>query len=209
MPQEMQVLLAKVEELAEGFAFEVAQLATSGGDATSRCNQQNTELAEWAIREDVAEAQIGPVFAHYKACYMDALALETAARVPTMDATQEVVEKNWAKFMSLGAAGQEAAGVQCILKFQERCKEVAEGLPTDEQRLAFSARLETVRNAIADEYDRNPAKVRARLGLGQSQAQIPQTIRATPGSRAASIAADTLVRATVWETVRSIFRAFR
>jgi hypothetical protein len=209
MPQDMQVLLAKVQELAEGFAFEVAQLASTGGDANARCNQHNTELAEWAVREGVADAQVGPVFAHYKACYLDAMALETAARVTELGASQEVVEKNWVNFISLAAAGQEAAGADCVLKFQERCREVAQGLPSDEQGRAFLARIEAVRNSLADEYDRNPAKLRARLGWEAAQSQTPQAVRGAAGSRAARIAADTLVRATVWETVRSVFRAFR
>jgi hypothetical protein len=210
MPQDTQVLLAKVQELAEGFAFEIAQLACSGGDATTRSREHNTELAEWAVREEVADGQVGPVFAHYKTCYLDAMALETAARVPALDASQQIVEKNWVKFMALGAAGQEAAARDCILNFQERCQEVAQGLPTAEQQRAFLARIEKVRNLLADEYDRNPGKLRARLGLEAAQSPIPEpAIRRTAGSRAATIAADTLVRATVWETVRSIFRAFR
>ena len=121
------------------------------------------------------------------------------------EAITAMVEDFWRGFMRASFNGKKAEAVAMVGRFDQQLKEVRSILPASEVE-PFDEMVEAEREKLFREYNANPEALRRRLGTGTSDRG------ATPGrSRMGlgEVAARTAVRATVWDTIGSIFRAFR
>lgn len=116
-----------------------------------------------------------------------------------------MVEEFWRSFITVSANGNEQAAMQIVNRFQARIDAVAEALPEHQQQ-GFVDAVEAERERLFREYNANPGALRARLGI------VPSTpVRRSRSNRMGlgELAVRTTVRATVWESVFALFRAFR
>lgn len=113
-----------------------------------------------------------------------------------------MVEDHWRGFLS---SGSEETSRMMILRFDDRIRAMAFTMSGD-QGDVFLAVIDEERELLANEYQRGPDALKARLGLGPRQAAV--VVR---GSRQdlGDVAVRTAVRATVWQGIRELFRLFR
>lgn len=83
---------------------------------------------------------------------------------------KKLVEDHWRSSLSFANAGSIDLAKECVIRFEERIQEIATDLPEQEAK-QFTADIERERNLIFDEYTLNPAKLKSRLGVTQSQPQ--------------------------------------
>src|SRR5689334_5385829 len=117
-----------------------------------------------------------------------------------------MVEDFWRSFISTAVANPQI-GAQIIQNFDKRIQATASLMLHDKARM-FLQSVEEERDLLFNEYNRNPDALKRRLGLGpvrQPHLVVHQHQRQSIGE----LAVRTAVRATIWETVISIFRAFR
>ena len=116
----------------------------------------------------------------------------------------EMVEGYWRAFLTTGTR-DPAAALEISRLFETRVQEMAAGLGGAPGQ-AFLQAVERERERLLQEYEADPAGFRRRLEVPMPPAD-PQPIQ-----RHASIGETvvrTAVRATVWESIRALFRAFR
>jgi hypothetical protein len=121
-------------------------------------------------------------------------------------AIRSMVEEFWRAFISVAATNPQI-GAQTIENFDERIQATA-SLMVSEQAKMFLQAVEEERDLLFNEYRRNPDALKRRLGLGpvrQPNRVVHQHQRQSIGE----MAVRTAVRATIWESVISLFRAFR
>jgi hypothetical protein len=114
------------------------------------------------------------------------------------------VEDHWRNFLTLVHIDKRKA-MEAINSFDATIKMMAEYMPEPDAAL-FRHTFEVEREKIADEYDRNPDALKARLRL-TNQATVH--MRSPNRQSLEELAVRTAVRATVWESIWSIFRMFR
>jgi len=118
---------------------------------------------------------------------------------------REIVEEHWRTFLTFAASGATELGKECIARF-ERDIENAASTMSPEDAAIFIQAFDEERDAIHAEYLRSPEKLKARLGVAQPALQ---DVRGRYPLSLGEVATRTVVRATIWESVKSIFRAFR
>jgi hypothetical protein len=115
-----------------------------------------------------------------------------------------LVEDYWRNFLTLTHIDPRKA-FEAVKSFDATIKMMTENVPEpDASVLRHTIQVE--RDKLADEYDRNPGALKARLGLAN---QPPAPVRPQNRQSLEELAVRTAVRATVWESVRSMFRMFR
>ena len=114
------------------------------------------------------------------------------------------VEDHWRNFLTLVHIDKRKA-FEAVKDFDATIDMMAEYMSKPDASLLRQT-IEVEREKIADEYDRNPNALKARLGLTN---QVPTSTRSQNRQGLEELAVRTAVRATVWESVRSIFRLFR
>lgn len=98
------------------------------------------------------------------------------------------------------------AALEVSREFEARIAEASRALdPLD--GLAFQQAVEADREMLMAEYTSNPLALKRRLGLAFVTGS-EKNIR-SGGQDLGELAVRTAVRATVWESVRAIFRLFR
>jgi hypothetical protein len=121
-------------------------------------------------------------------------------------AIRAMVEDFWRSFISVAATNPQI-GLQSIQNFDQRIQATA-SLMAPEKAKMFLQVVEDERDLLFNEYNSNPDALKHRLGL--APLNPPNVaIRHPRGQIISEIAVRTVVRATIWETVRSIFRSFR
>jgi hypothetical protein len=119
-------------------------------------------------------------------------------------AIRAMVEDFWRSFLAVARQSPQV-GHESILRFEERIKATA-ALMQPQQASVFLQTTEEEREILFNEYQRNPEALKQRLGLAPSNAPaIVVHSRQSLGE----MAIRTAVRATIWESVFSLFRAFR
>jgi hypothetical protein len=137
----------------------------------------------------------------------------------------EMVEDYWRVYVPAAQRGDAAGAFGARREFQARVDETAAALAPIE-RAAFLQWLDAERNRLLDEYESDPGALKQRLGLrlsgdrpgagfitledeqGRAYSGRPNHAQG-PDSDLGKLVVGTAVRATVWETVRAVFRAFR
>lgn len=118
-----------------------------------------------------------------------------------------MVEDAWRKMLNFAADGSQALGMQCIARLEEIM--AAKAAKLDEPgKSIFLSDVDEERGAIFDEYSSNPDALKRRLGAGQYRTTNFRS-NYSSGPSVINTAVNTAVRATVWESVRAMFRIFR
>ena len=121
-------------------------------------------------------------------------------------AIRSMVEDHWRSFISVAVSNPQI-GFQSLENFDERIQATAALMPPERAAMYLQA-VEEEREILFNEYNRNPDALKRRLGLGpvrQPNRVVHQHQRQSIGE----MAVRTAVRATIWESVISLFRAFR
>jgi hypothetical protein len=135
-----------------------------------------------------------------------------ASRSPFPDVTidraaiRSMVEDHWRSFISVAVSNPQI-GFQTLQNFDERIQATAALMPPERAAMYLQA-VEEEREILFNEYNRNPDALKRRLGLGpvrQPNRVVHQHQRQSIGE----MAVRTAVRATIWESVISLFRGFR
>ncbi len=114
------------------------------------------------------------------------------------------VEDHWRNFLTLVHIDKRKA-IEAMKSFDATINMLIKDMSEPDASL-FRQTFEVEREKILDEYDRNPDALKARLGLTN---QVPTFTRSRNRQGLDELAVRTVVRATVWESVRSVFRLFR
>jgi hypothetical protein len=119
---------------------------------------------------------------------------------------RQVVEDHWRAVLTAAWSGDTGKADKLTDELERNVTYWCESFP-QHANLA-KAILKRERDKLELEYYRNPDMFRLRLGLPSPQQPAP-TVVVQERSNLGDLVVRTAVRATVWETVRSIFRAFR
>jgi uncharacterized Zn finger protein (UPF0148 family) len=114
------------------------------------------------------------------------------------------VEDHWRNFLTLVHIDKRKA-FEALHNFDATINMATEYMPEPDAS-RFRRIIEEEREKLADEYDRNPDALKARLGLIN---QAPTFIRSHNRQGLDELIVRTAVRATIWESIWSIFRLFR
>lgn len=114
------------------------------------------------------------------------------------------VEDHWRNFFTLVRIDKRKA-MEAMNSFDATIKMLTASMPEPDSSF-FRQTIEAEREKILDEYERNPDALKARLGMTN---QAPTYTQSNNRQGLNELVVRTAVRATVWESVRSIFRAFR
>jgi hypothetical protein len=133
----------------------------------------------------------------------DTAALATHNPLLERATVREMVEETWRKFLTFAASGSQALGRDIILRFDEKVARQAASMSAGDAAI-FTNLVEDERNRIFDEYTSSPEALKRRLGVG-----APVETRTHASNDLGNLAVRTAVRATVWETIISLFRLFR
>jgi hypothetical protein len=114
------------------------------------------------------------------------------------------VEDHWRRFLTLTHIDKRKA-LEAVYSFDATIKEMTDLMPEPDASF-FRQTIEAERDKLADEYDRNPDALKARLGL---IASVPGFTRSGNRRGLDELVVRTVVRATIWESIWSIFRMFR
>jgi hypothetical protein len=199
----------EIRRCAEECGREIAELAAAGGDCNARMREQEHELAAFALEHRLREPEIEPMFHFYQDRFVEALELETAARVLSEAAVAACVDRAWSTFLTRAAQAAPDTGAEAILHFNERCHEVCERLATETQRALFAGLINDARLRVMAEYQRDPGRLKTRLGVASD---VPtrlaaQARRIPDGSFADALRA--AVRASAWVALRATMRGLR
>jgi hypothetical protein len=120
-----------------------------------------------------------------------------------------MVEDFWRSFIPIAFNGDQRTATMIVERFQKQIDDMAKAMPATDAA-QFNQMVEEERDRLFKEYNANPARMKARLGVpdgfgAESVAKGPRSNRMGLGE----LAVRTTVRATVWESVTSLFRLFR
>jgi hypothetical protein len=117
-----------------------------------------------------------------------------------------LVESYWRAFLRSGNENP-ALSVEISQQFERKIREIAAGVGGEYEQI-FLAAIERHRERLLEEYQADRAAFRRRLGVPLIQ-ETPRPV--ANGNRASlgETVVRTAVRATVWESIRALFRAFK
>ena len=114
------------------------------------------------------------------------------------------VEDHWRNFFTLMRIDKQKA-VEAFQGLDAAINMLAERMPKPDASF-FRQTFEVERKKILDEYESNPDALKARLGLNN---RVDLSTRTQSRQDLGELAVRTAVRATVWESIRSMFRLMR
>jgi hypothetical protein len=114
------------------------------------------------------------------------------------------VEDHWRHFLPLVHIDKRKA-LEAVYSFDATIKTMTESMPEHDAAF-FRQTIELEREKIADEYDRNPVALKAKLGVTNP---VTASTRSHNRQGLDELVVRTAIRATVWQSIRSIFRLFR
>ncbi len=118
-----------------------------------------------------------------------------------------MVEEFWRSFIPIAFAGDQQTATLIVERFQKQIGDMGALMPAEEAA-TFNQMEEEERDILFKEYNANPKKLKARLGVSARDVR-PQSASRNNRMGVGDFAVRTAVRATVWETVRSLFRLAR
>ena len=116
-----------------------------------------------------------------------------------------MVEDFWRSFLAVGR-NNPTIGQETIFRFEERIKSEAALMPNNQAQVFLKA-VDEEREILFNEYNLDPGALKHRLGLAPDAA--PTVVLPQQRQGFGEMAARTAVRATIWESVFSLFRLFR
>jgi hypothetical protein len=117
-----------------------------------------------------------------------------------------LVEDYWRTIITATQASGASAMLEISQRFEQRVDETANLMePID--RAVFLQTVEAERERMMAEYNANPVAFKKRLGVALGVDAVQN--RQRQGSGLGGLAVRTAVRATIWESIWAIFRAFR
>jgi len=119
---------------------------------------------------------------------------------------KEMVESYWKSFLTFSADGSIDLAKECLIRFEERIAKHAKAMGDDGKR--WMEIIDEQRDLIFDEYTKNPDALKTRLGVSPAPQPLQRNVPTT-GQNLGELVVRTAVRATVWESIISIFRLFR
>lgn len=120
-----------------------------------------------------------------------------------MQQIKQMVDESWRAFLTFAARGSGELGKECLLRFDEKVQKQARDMGPDGKR--WFDLVEEQRGLIFDEYSKDPAALKRRLGV--PGAGSPRGRGHSSGL--ADVAVRTAVRATVWQSIAALFRMTR
>jgi hypothetical protein len=120
------------------------------------------------------------------------------------DAIRAMVEDFWRSFLAT-ARTNPTAGQKSIMRFEDHIQTTAGMMPQD-QAATFLQAIEEERESLFQEYNRDPDGLKARLGLPVDR---PSRSNGYHRRSLGDVAARTVVRATIWESISALFRLLR
>lgn len=120
----------------------------------------------------------------------------------------QMVHDSWRSFLTSASRGYGAEGIATIAKLEDDSQRISRTMEATRSR-RFLAMIEDERSKIADEYAQNPNALKRRLGVRIPEVSPTQVSLGRSRQSLGELAVKTAVRATVWETIRIIFRSFR
>jgi hypothetical protein len=119
-----------------------------------------------------------------------------------------MVEDFWRAMIPAMQSGNTAAAGDIGQRFERLLAETSERMEFVEG-MEFRLAVEGERDLMIAEYQANPAALKRRLGLPLGLDAPTDRRTSSAASDLGQLAVRTAVRATVWESVIAIFRAFR
>jgi hypothetical protein len=119
-------------------------------------------------------------------------------------AIRSMVEDFWRSFISL-AVDHPEMGMKSIQRFDEQIQATAMLMESSNAQKYLQA-VEEERDVLFQEYNRNPESLKRRLGLSHPTPVAPVHYHR---QGMGEMVVRTAVRATIWESVFSLFRLFR
>jgi len=123
---------------------------------------------------------------------------------------RSLAETHWHDMIDAAFRGDMDRALSIRQRLDERIQEIANELPSERQE-PFLIAADEERNRLADEYEKGPQALKRRIGAATAQPETlisPRVQNVSNAQSFADTAVRTAVRATVWETVRAIFRSF-
>ena len=124
---------------------------------------------------------------------------------------RSLAETHWRDMMDAAFRGHMAQATGIQQRLDERLQGIAAELPPERSDM-FLAAADEERNELFEEYERDPDGLKRRLGATTAHPEsMPrqQPSRPSTANIVGNTVVQTAVRATVWETVRAIFRSLR
>jgi hypothetical protein len=118
-----------------------------------------------------------------------------------------MVEDYWRARIPAMQSGGLSAALEVAQRFEERMEETANLMPPLEAA-AFRQALDAERERLLQEYTDNPVALKTRLGINLG-VDAPRQHRTGGSGDLGGLVVRTAARATVWESVWALFRAFR
>lgn len=119
-----------------------------------------------------------------------------------------MVEDYWRAFIPAMQTGGMEAAVGVSERFNERVEETASLMPPLDAA-AFRQAVEAERERLMAEYQSDPVGLKTRLGVGLGIDGPQPRGRAPASGGMGNLVVRTAVRATVWDSIWALFRAFR
>ena len=121
------------------------------------------------------------------------------------DAIRAMVEEFWRSFLAVAKQNPQIMR-ETILHFEERIQATAALMPKQQAAMHLQV-IDEEREILFREYERSPDALKRRLGLAPTAAVMPIVIHRQQSL--GEMAARTAIRATILESVYSLFRLFR
>ena len=128
---------------------------------------------------------------------------ETFEQMYSVEITK-LAEDHWRAFLTAAQRQNSELAMEEVAGFDKLLKPIAEKLGSDGP--AFLAAVDRARDRLQQEYDVDRVALRRRLGISLPEPVQPPVIY---GGSVGGMVVRTAIRATIWESVRALFRAFR
>jgi len=122
------------------------------------------------------------------------------------DTVTGMVEDYWRAFIPAMQTGNPELGLGIAQRFDERIDKTA-SLMEPLEAAAFRQAVEAERERLLQEYQTDPIALKRRLGINLGIDDTQPRRRASDGM--GGLMVRTAVRATIWESIWSLFRVFR
>jgi hypothetical protein len=209
---------SSIASLAGKEAAEVFALQSAGGDPAALRKEQILNFQN-VYQPGLSESEYAVVYRTYDDLFQTTLRnlhgpgsrSESIAQQPNVTGPddshcKQMVDDLYREFLPYAFAGDAAKSSHLVMAFDDKVRKIVSDLPPTEGQ-AFWERMEGHRERIANEYKRDRLALKRRLGLSPDPVVTYQ--RPSAGQQLGDLAVRTAVRATVWESIRSIFRFFR
>lgn len=121
---------------------------------------------------------------------------------------RQKVDQSWRASLYFAMAGDEFLMNAMVLNLEQEIRDKAAAMAPDAAEIFLLMTIEE-RDKVYQEYRRSPAALKSRLAIPEPEHKSLSLGTHSYANDLAKVAVRTAVRATVWESVRAIFRAFR